>query len=109
MLQDNLGTPEEIDKAMIEADGTEKLALALQKLDGAGKAVKIAEIYADAQKIMSENIARGIQSNSKLFMPMNGGANPLLSLIPSIEAMKEAGTTIGDALSTTDEKKKSKK
>ena len=56
-------------KLEAEAIGTEKLAKALQQLDGAGKAVKIAEIYADAQKEVSENIARGIQKNTKLFLP----------------------------------------
>ncbi|MCY3411930.1 MAG: hypothetical protein INQ03_09905 [Candidatus Heimdallarchaeota archaeon] len=91
-------------KLEAEAEGTEKLAVALKKLDGTGMAVKIAEIYAEAQKVVSENMARGIQANSKLFLPMqSNGGNPLMSLIPTIEAMKEAGTTIGDALKKSEE------
>ncbi len=83
-------------KLEAEAEGTEKIALALQKLDAQGVSVKIAEIYADAQKVVSENIARGIQSNTKLFLPMGAGSNSLLSLIPTIETMKEAGLSLSD-------------
>lgn len=89
-------------KLLAEAEGTEKLAEALKLLDETGMAVKIAEIYAGAQKAVSENMARGMQNNSKLFLPLGGSGNPLMSLIPTIEAMKEAGTTIGDVLGTSE-------
>ena len=95
-------------KLEAEAEGTLKLAEALKALDEGGATIKIAEIYAEAQKIVSENMARGMQNNSKLFIPMGGEgtSNSLMSLIPTIEVMKEAGLNLGDLISKSDSKKK---
>ncbi|MHA2029125.1 MAG: SPFH domain-containing protein, partial [Candidatus Kariarchaeaceae archaeon] len=52
-------------RLLAEAEGTEKLAKALKSFNDAGIGVKIAEINADAQKVVSENVAKGIQHNTK--------------------------------------------
>ncbi|MHA2061934.1 MAG: hypothetical protein ACW963_06560, partial [Candidatus Sifarchaeia archaeon] len=91
-----------------EAEGTEKLAKALKSFNDAGISVKIAEIYAAAQKEISENIARGLQNNTKLFLPVSNGGlgTAITSLIPTIEAMQEAGVSLGDLLKTDSKTKK---
>ncbi|MCH8905505.1 MAG: hypothetical protein IH840_00320 [Candidatus Heimdallarchaeota archaeon] len=80
-------------KLSAEAEGTEKLAKALKSFNEEGITVKIAEIYSDAQKTISENIARGLQNNTKLFLPVgaSGFGDSITSLVPSLIAMKEAG------------------
>ncbi|MCE7734814.1 MAG: hypothetical protein GPJ54_08065 [Candidatus Heimdallarchaeota archaeon] len=85
-------------KLIAEAEGTEKLAKALKSFNEAGISVKLAEIGADAQIAVSENVAKGIQNNTKLFLPVNGDGlgSTLNSLIPNIAAMKEAGVNLGD-------------
>lgn len=96
-------------RLLAEAEGNEKLAEALKVFNDAGISVKIAEIYTDAQKNISENIARGIQNNSKLFLPVSndgGLGNTLTSLIPTISAMQEAGVSLKDLLSSNETSKK---
>jgi hypothetical protein len=97
-------------KLEAEAEGTLKLAEALKALDEGGATIKLAEIYAEAQKIVSENMARGMQNNSKLFIPMGGegSSNSLMNLIPTIEVMKEAGFNLGDLLGKSETSKKKK-
>ncbi|MHA2029233.1 MAG: hypothetical protein ACW99Q_07570, partial [Candidatus Kariarchaeaceae archaeon] len=50
------------------------------------------------QKVVSENVAKGIQHNTKLFLPVNGEGlgSTLNSLIPNIASMNEAGVNLGD-------------
>lgn len=85
-------------RLLAEAEGTEKLAEALKSFNDSGISVKLAEISADAQKAVSENVAKGIQHNTKLFLPVNGDGlgSTLNSLIPNIASMKEAGVNLGD-------------
>lgn len=85
-------------KLIAEAEGTDKLAKALKSFNEAGISVKLAEIGAEAQISISENVAKGIQHNTKLFLPVNGEGlgSSLNSLIPNITAMKEAGVNLGD-------------
>ncbi|OLS24099.1 MAG: hypothetical protein HeimC2_23730 [Candidatus Heimdallarchaeota archaeon LC_2] len=85
-------------RLLAEAEGTDKLAKALKSFNEAGISVKLAEIGAEAQKVVSENVAKGIQNNTKLFLPVNsdGLGSTLNSLIPNITAMKEAGVNLGD-------------
>lgn len=85
-------------KLLAEAEGTEKLAKALKSFNEAGISVKLAEIGAEAQIAVSENVAKGIQNNTKLFLPVNsdGLGSTLNSLIPNIASMKEAGVNLGD-------------
>jgi len=85
-------------KLIAEAEGTDKLATALKSFNEAGISVKLAEIGAEAQIAVSENVAKGIQNNTKLFLPVNGDGlgSTLNSLIPNIASMKEAGVNLGD-------------
>lgn len=105
-------------KLTAEAEGTDKLAKALKSFNEAGISVKLAEIGAEAQKAVSENVAKGIQHNSKLFLPVNGEGlgSTLNSLIPNITAMKESGVNLSDLFNSensseasTTSKKKAKK
>ena len=77
---------------------------ALKAFNDAGISVKIAEIYAEAQTRVSENVARGLQNNTKMFIPVgsNGLGDTLTSLIPSIAAMKESGLSLKDILGTSE-------
>ncbi|MHA2252371.1 MAG: SPFH domain-containing protein [Candidatus Kariarchaeaceae archaeon] len=95
-------------KLNAEAEGTENLAKALKSFNDAGISVKIAEIYAGAQKDISENIARGLQNNSKVFLPVgdSGLGGTITSLIPTISAMQEAGVSVKDLFSDSKPTKK---
>jgi flotillin len=91
-------------KLEAEAEGTAKLAEALKQFNEAGIQVKIAEIDAETQKKVSESIARGLQSNSKLILPSNGVGNFFTDLATGITALKETGVTLEDVLKKTSKK-----
>ncbi|MDH5400940.1 MAG: SPFH domain-containing protein [Candidatus Heimdallarchaeota archaeon] len=89
-------------KLLAEAEGTKALAEAIKSFNKEGIGVKIAEINADTQVKVAEQISKGIEKNSKLFLSSNSFYSDLIS---GINALKEADISLADITNGSTTKK----
>ncbi|MHA1911124.1 MAG: SPFH domain-containing protein [Candidatus Kariarchaeaceae archaeon] len=94
-------------KMIAEAEGTKELAKALQEFNDAGISIKLAEINSEVSKDVAKSIATALERNSKVFLPVgNGGlSEAIVSLVPGLEAFKEADVNLKEIIAGKGKKK----